>query len=258
MKELKETVLVIGLGETGKPLYEIIKDSNKYDVFGKDIEPLNIKFPIDILHICIPYSKNYIKIVTDYIKLYKPKLVIINSTVIPGTTRKIYEKTNTLIVYSPIRGKHRRMKRDLLHYTKFIAGINKLAENKAYIHLTNIGMKVDTYPTIESLELAKLISTTYFGLLIAWAQEVERYAKQYNVSYDDLIKIFNEIPYFPKTKYTPGFIGGHCVMPNIKLLKKAVKKHIFLKPIEKSNKLKKKELEKLTEDIEFLKILKRI
>ena len=31
---------------------------------------------------------------------------------------------------------------------------------------------------------------------------------------------YDEIKFFPSVKYFPGIIGGHCVMPNIKILSK--------------------------------------
>jgi UDP-N-acetyl-D-mannosaminuronate dehydrogenase len=74
----------------------------------------------------------------------------------------------------------------------------------------------------ETAELAKLTETTYFGLLIAWAQDVSRYCDQLNVSYDEVVSFYDEIAFLPRVRYTPGVIGGHCVMPNIAILK-----HVF-------------------------------
>ena len=70
----------------------------------------------------------------------------------------------------------------------------------------------------EALELAKLLETTYFGLLIAWAQEMNRFAETANADYLEVGKFFREIGYLPNVLFQPGFIGGHCVMPNIALL----------------------------------------
>ena len=87
-----DTVLVIGLGEIGKPLYDIIKESGHYRTYGYDIdrkkipvEQDNIPEEIDILHICYPCNEQdkFIDITVNYIKKFKPRLVIINSTVPP-------------------------------------------------------------------------------------------------------------------------------------------------------------------------------
>ena len=39
-------------------------------------------------------------------------------------------------------------------------------------------MKTKLLSSPEATEIAKLTETTYFGLLIAWAQEVERYCME--------------------------------------------------------------------------------
>jgi hypothetical protein len=70
----------------------------------------------------------------------------------------------------------------------------------------------------EATELAKLTETTYFGVLIAWAQELERYCDQAGQDYSEVSSFYDEIKFFPPIKYFPGVIGGHCVMPNIEIL----------------------------------------
>jgi len=49
---------------------------------------------VDIIHICIPFKnqEKFLKIVNLYATKYKPTLLIINSTVTPGTTQKVYEQ----------------------------------------------------------------------------------------------------------------------------------------------------------------------
>jgi hypothetical protein len=50
-------------------------------------------------------------------------------------------------------------------------------------------------------------------------------------------------PKVPRPVLFPGPIGGHCLMPNIKLLKKDIKSDFF-DAIEKSDEKKKQDLEK--------------
>jgi hypothetical protein len=73
--------------------------------------------------------------------------------------------------------------------------------------------------------------------MIAWAQEVERYADQVGVSYEEVVSFYDEIGFFPPVKYFPGVIGGHCVMPNIELLSHLFKSD-FLRAIQSSNAMK--------------------
>ena len=229
-------ILVIGLGEVGKPLFEVISDH--FEVTGVDIKPVEFKDDCDVMHICFPFQiTGFVDQCVEYIRKYQPKLTVINSTVSPGTTRTVYQKTGTAIAYSPVRGKHIKMKQELLHYVKFIGGIDPESSQKAADHFQAVGMKTRILSSPESAELAKLTETTYFGLLIAWAQELERYCDQLSVNYDEVSSIFEEITYLPPVKYFPGIIGGHCVMPNIKILKTVFQSDI-LDAIENSNQLK--------------------
>ena len=86
----------------------------------------------------------------------------------------------------------------------------------------------------ETSELAKLSETTYFGLMVAWAQEIERHCDRWNADYDEIVSFYEEIKFFPPVKYFPGLIGGHCVMPNIEILKQSQPSEI-LEAIEQSN-----------------------
>jgi UDP-N-acetyl-D-mannosaminuronate dehydrogenase len=109
---------------------------------------------------------------------------------------------------------------DLRKYTKFVGGVDKSAGAEAAAHFESIGLKTKVLSSAEAAEIAKLSETTYFGLLIAWAQEVQRYADLIGVSYDEIVSFYEEVAFFPAVKYFPGVIGGHCVMPNIELLRR--------------------------------------
>ena len=129
------------------------------------------------------------------------------------------------------------MTADLLRYDKFVGGIDIESAQRAARHFESVGMKTRVLSSPEATELAKLTETTYFGLIIAWAQEVERYCDELGVNYDEIVSIYEEIPFFPPVKYFPGAIGGHCVMSNIEILNRLDHSDI-LKAIESSNKQK--------------------
>ena len=75
--------IVIGLGEVGKPLLELVE--RKHSAIGIDIEPVAASATCGILHICFPFSGEFVSVTAEYIKRYNPVLAIINSTVAPGT-----------------------------------------------------------------------------------------------------------------------------------------------------------------------------
>jgi UDP-N-acetyl-D-mannosaminuronate dehydrogenase len=232
-------VIVIGQGEIGKPLQNIL--SRTYQCVGVDIEPVEIAASCSTMHICYPYQiPDFVGTTTAYIRKYKPELTIINSTVVPGTTRRVYEESGAKLAYSPARGKHLRMEEDLLRYNKFVAGIDDISSVKALEHLATAGFRTDRFRTPEIGELAKLVETTWLGILIGWAQDVERFAESYGASFDEVNAFIREVDFLPSHIF-PGWIGGHCVMPNIELLQERSQSQ-FLDAVVRSNAKKEQAL----------------
>lgn len=225
------TVLVIGLGEVGRPLLEVLEPFHA--VIGRDIEDVPVE-DVGILHICFPFSDAFVELASRYVSTYRPSLVIVNSTVVPGTSRAVETRTGVPTVYSPVRGKHVRMKDELLTYGKFIAGTSEYALVHAERHFKEAGLVTQRMSTPEALEVAKLLETSYFGLLIAWAQEMDRFATALSADYDEILEFFHEVAVLPSTRFQPGYIGGHCVMPNLELLEE-VRPSPFIEAIRHSN-----------------------
>jgi len=198
-------------------LFEIVK--KHHDVFGVDIDLTAPLKRCDIMHICFPFrDQTFVSEVVEYIGRYQPALTIVNSTVAPGTSRRIAEESGMAVVNSPVRGKHARMREEMLHYTKFIGALDPESGARAAQHFESVGIKSKVLGSPETTEIAKLTETTYFAVLIAWAQEVERYCKKLGADYAEVVSFYEEIKFFPPVKYFPGAIGGHCVLPNIDIL----------------------------------------
>ena len=232
----KDKVVVVGLGEVGKPLLELV--SRYHDSVGVDITPVEQIEQVDIMHVCFPFQiKDFVGETVRYIDLFQPALTIINSTVAIGTTRAIAQRTCAAVVNSPVRGKHARMLEELAMYAKFVGATNAAAGQQAAAHFESLGLRTKVLSSPEATELAKLTETTYFGLMIAWAQEIERYCDQLGEDYNEVVSFYEEIKFFPPVKYFPGVIGGHCVMQNIELLQQYGHSAI-LAAIQASNKMK--------------------
>jgi len=237
---MNQTVVVIGLGEVGKPLLEILQ--GRYQTFGVDIDLPAPVARCDVMHVCFPFQNDtFVEQVLEYIRQYRPALTVINSTVAPGTTRCIAGESGTAVVNSPVRGKHARMQQQMLHYAKFVGALDPQSGERAVKHFEGVGMKTRLLTSPEASEIAKLTETTYFGLMIAWAQEVERYCGKVGANYDEVVSFYEEIKFFPPVKYFPGVIGGHCVMPNIAILLQKFPSGL-LQAIVQSNALKEKNL----------------
>lgn len=231
------TIIVLGLGEVGRPILDIA--SRHHRTVGIDIAPPTEPIErVDVMHVCYPFEiKDFVGETARYIERFRPALTVVNSTVGVGTTRAIAERTGAPVVHSPVRGKHARMREELLGYTKFVGALDPASGKRASEHFESLGMRTRTLASPEATELAKLLETTYFGLLIAWAQELERYGDQAGVDYNEITSFYEEIKFFPSTRYFPGVIGGHCVMPNIEILSKLANSDI-LDAIRSSNQKK--------------------
>jgi UDP-glucose 6-dehydrogenase len=234
--------LVVGVGEVGSALAAVLETIGP--VLLHDMEPVDISEAVSVMHICFPYcnAEQFKNAAQSYIRRFNPPLVIINSTVVPGTTRDLAKATGAAIAYSPIRGKHVKMAEDLRRYTKFVSALTSAVTRQAEEHFQAVGMKTSATDCPETLELAKLAETTYFGLQITFAQELNRYASRVNADYFEAIKFFEEIDFLPRQSYFPGFIGGHCVIPNIHLLQRVAASPLLRVMLE-SNELRKSELE---------------
>jgi len=224
-------VLVIGLGEVGRPLLEIL--SGTHQAAGRDVEDRPFH-GVRILHLCFPFGPDFVSAAHRYVSRYRPEVVVVNSTVVPGTTRAIQRATGTPAVYSPVRGKHARMTAELRRYRKFVAGTSEAAVAAVEGHFAAAGVPTQRMSSFETLELAKLLETSYFGVLVAWAQEMDRFAASVDADYWETLAFFEEIGFFPPVGFEPGFIGGHCVMPNLDLLEQ-VRRSVLIDAVRRSN-----------------------
>ena len=225
--------IVVGLGEIGVPILKVI--SKGFTTVGYDTKPelMNKKkfekfkdLPTVFVHIAIPFSKNFIQIVEKIVASYNPEGLVIHSTVSPYTTEKLQKKLKIPIIYSATRGVHKRMIRDLKHYTKFYSIESNAPRAKWAVStfaklMKDCGVKTKRMKNPITLELAKiLVDTSYYGWLINYAQLTNMIAKQYGVDYDEMWTFADEIHKIlgNRPKMFPGYIGGHCVIPNLDLI----------------------------------------
>jgi UDP-N-acetyl-D-mannosaminuronate dehydrogenase len=245
-------VLVVGLGEVGRPLFEMLQESGLFHLSAVDlIIGLNINFvpagPVDVMHLCFPCTSKagFVDAAIRYIENYRPSLVIVNSSVVPGTTQEIAEGCRRVgVVYSPVRGMPKNdMKKELRRWQKYVAGFSPEGANQACIHFDQIGIKTRIMKDVLALEFAKLFETTYRACMIACFQEMHRMCRSLLVNVDEAIDMIADVDAVDHNKpvHYPGEIGGHCLMPNIDLLLQSYDSEL-LRWVKKSNELRKTEV----------------
>ena len=216
-----EKHLIIGAGEVGLALKEVL--SKKWPVSIRDARD-ELSGTFDVLHICFPPVKGFLKIVRGYIKQYKPRLVIIHSTVPIGTTSKLGD----IAVHSPIRGVHPHLADGIRTFVKYFGG--KRAKVAAE-YFKVIGIPTRIYKVAETTETLKILDTTYYGWNIIFAKEAKRICDKLGLDFDEVYSMPNQDYNQGYTKLgkpnvvrpvllpTSGKIGGHCVIQNTKLLR---------------------------------------
>ena len=268
---VKETVLIVGLGEIGHTLFTLLNEQkNSFDVYGLDLDETKMhalsqsrtKIPkqVDTLHVCLPCNsqQKFIDIVTRYAEEFKPKLVIINSTVPPRTTLKVAESCTCLVAHSPSRGVHKSAKHmiwEMKRWTKYVGGATPDAAQSAVSHFEKLGLKVKVLKGSTETELAKLFETTYRAWMIACFQEMHRISKAFGADFNETVDFLEDTHRvrFDRPVMFPGVIGGHCLIPNTELLLTAYDSE-FLRLILVSNEKRKAEVKDKQVEAEVKKV----
>jgi hypothetical protein len=207
--------LIIGGGEIGTALQKIFKceihDPNKGQVaYGK----------YDIIHICIPYTENFEKVVKAYKKQFKAKYVVIHSTVPVGLCTRLGA------VSSPVLGIHPHLEEGIRTFIKFLGGpkASEVADE-----FRRAGLRVYIFEKSETPELMKILDTTFYGICIEYTKDVKKQCEKFKVpfeawtlwndNYNDGYKRLNH-PEYVRPNLVPIMteIRGHCVRPNLELL----------------------------------------
>jgi|SRR6185436_7357100 len=221
---MRKKAIVVGLGETGMPLFQILDDAYPREVRCFDLkEPAlrgYLEDEYDVLNVCFGYSPGFERQVRAYQKTLKPKLTIVHSTVPVGTTARIPGA-----VHSPILGRHGQMKEDLLAYTKWVGG-KKAAEAADFLQGAKIPTK--TVATSQETELLKLMCLAKYGVYIAFAGYQKTLCEKFGVPFGDVLEwdiAYNRhvAPVYTRPMMFPPEgkrIGGHCVVPGTRLLNK--------------------------------------
>ena len=218
--------LIVGMGEIGRPIYNILKEFYDTDSFDqKDAKQLEKVY--NVIHICFGHKDNEVEDFIEWIIDYQERflieggLTIIHSTVAVGTCLILNA------VHSPVRGQHKMMEKGIRTFVKFFGG-ERSGEASEYFR--KIGIKVMIFDSAKTTEAMKLFDTQYYKVCIEFAQRVKKYCDKHSLNYSDVYRLANltynegykELGYshFTRPILEPIMteIKGHCVMPNDKLL----------------------------------------
>lgn len=236
---------ILGNGEIGSSLHRVHELAGYSNVVIRDpfIGLHSSLEECDIVNVCIPFFgyDEFVKSILD-LNLKKRCVVIIQSTIGINATDKVQKDMPDLVcVQSPVRGVHPNLTEGMLTFQKYIGISEKYFDNKEiteYIrsHVVSLNMKPVICRAKES-ELAKMISTTLYGINIAAISDVASLCEEHDVDFETVFTKwqtgYNEgykalgksnvcrpvLTPIPKNKDGKRIIGGHCVVPNSVILK---------------------------------------
>jgi len=235
------TSLIVGYGEIGHAVQEAFDIDDHLDLNSANINHQRY----DVLHISIPWQKDFVKEVNKNIYRFCPQFTIVHSTVPIGTTRKI----NGFKVHAPVRGRHDRLASGIINdYTNHIGFGNATEASSVYLYYQSKNItNVQFFDKYETTEAAKLLSLFQYGLNVEFARTAKAVCDKHSLSYMDTVTRYTEsynqgiVKYNPelvKTSLTPpeGKIGGHCVLPSVQILADSFTDNLFDAILERNRK----------------------
>jgi len=210
--------LIIGNGQIGKSLYNVLIKTTDVEIIDK--EWFSTEGLLDFLHITFGYDENFEKEVFKYQETYQPKHTIIHSTVPVGTSKRLKA------VHSPVIGIHPYLEESIETFTKFVGGegVDEVADM-----FRKCGIKIQKSQKSETTEFAKLQSTLFYGVCIEFVKEMETLCDKHNIPFSEAYTLWTQTynegykklghPEYNRPILQPlqKKMGGHCVKPNLKL-----------------------------------------
>jgi len=148
-------------------------------------------------------------------------LVIIESTISPGTTRKlllpILVETSGLsekefhLAYSPERIDPLNKEWNIKNTPKLVAGLTDQAAMLAQEFYSKFVDQVVICPTVEVAETAKLLENSYRLVNISFINEISMFCQKMGIDINEVVKAAATKPYGFMPFYPSVGVGGHCI-----------------------------------------------
>lgn len=199
-------------------LYEPTMDESKLD--GFDYAIITVPTPLKKGVPDTSYVATAVLTLTD--RMNHGATVILESTVAPGTTRRLVvgmierntgwtAGTDFFVGFSPERIDPGNVIWGFGNTPKIISGYSLACLIKVAAFYGDVTETVVEAETLEEAELAKVFENTYRQVNIALVNELQRHAHSLAVDVHNVLDLAASKP-FGFTKFTPGpGVGGHCL-----------------------------------------------
>jgi UDP-N-acetyl-D-glucosamine dehydrogenase len=153
--------------------------------------------------------------------LSRGSLVIIESTVAPGTTRNIVvkileqesglESNDFLVAFSPERIDPSSKKWNVKNTPKLVAGLNNEATKQTVNFYSKFIDNIVVCESIEVAETAKLLENSFRLINISFINELSIFCSKLGISVNEVINAASTKPYGFMPFYPSIGVGGHCI-----------------------------------------------
>ncbi len=148
-------------------------------------------------------------------------LVVIESTIQPGTTRKVVmpllekfsglKNNQFLLAFSPERIDPMNKQFTIKNTPKLVAGLTAEAATKAKEFYSKFIDQVDVCDSLEVAETAKLLENSFRLVNISFINELAMFCQKIGIDVNDVIKAASTKPYGFMPFYPSVGVGGHCI-----------------------------------------------
>jgi nucleotide sugar dehydrogenase len=205
--------------------YDHHKTSFEYAKMLPDVEK-----NVDITFVCTPEA--YVPgVVQDLVVKQVKGLIVIKSTVPPGTTRSLIDKFKIHICHNPEFLREKFAYEDVLHPSSVVIG-QCCPEHAALLHGLYEPLKcpiIVTRPEVS--ETVKVTFNSYLATLISFWNQIDQFAKAFKVSTSEVAEIVKLNPRVSGygTEFFGVPFGGKCLPKDLNQLIEASRK-VGLKP----------------------------
>tara|TARA_Y100000592_G_scaffold9190_1_gene12834 strand:+ start:10402 stop:11250 length:849 start_codon:yes stop_codon:yes gene_type:complete len=233
---------VVGQGFVGTAVYEGLKNHHKLLCYDKD-DKVNVKRLgvanlellaeySEIIFVCVPtpmtqsgecYTGYVEEVVKELDGYTKGKIVVIKSTIIPGTTASLNQKyKNNTIVFSPEFLTEANSIDDFKNQTRIILGGDRKGTNKLRVMFSKAFPKAHIIKTDSTYaEMIKYLTNNFLTVKVAFANEMYKICERLRIDYDKVVEYATlDERLGPSHWGVPGpdgdfGYGGHCFPKDI-------------------------------------------
>ena len=202
-------------------------ESRKFEI----VSEINSDQNIEIILICVPTpldnsKKPDLSMLTLAVKsigkiLTKGTLVIVESTIEPGTTRHIIlpilEKESGLsrnqfeLAFSPERIDPNNNVWQISNTPKLVAGLTAQSAQSAAEFYSSFVSQIEVASTLEAAEAAKLLENSFRLINISFVNEFRIFCEKLGIDVQEVIRLAATKPYGFMPFYPSIGVGGHCI-----------------------------------------------